>query len=293
LDEQNVILTHAGELVPFFGEDTLRRKNKASVTFHKNGMIKSVALEEQQDVTTPIGGLPAELITFYDTGEVHRVFPLDGKISGFWSEEDERGLNIPLTFDFGFTSFTALISGICFYKSGAIKSITLFPGEQIEVTHTHYGPIKVRHGFSLYETGALESLEPTELLSLETPIGLLTAYNVNAHGINADSCSLCFDLQGRVIRLAASGGTILVSRRSDGALFSFTAKVIDPEDDGLQVTLPVGLAFDHTNRTVVITGGDGSSARFLFDDHFFVYSTKFPITGCSASDCARCSKCSF
>lgn len=31
-------------------------------------------------------------LTFYENGELKRVFPLDGKISGFWSEEEEKRL---------------------------------------------------------------------------------------------------------------------------------------------------------------------------------------------------------
>lgn len=198
LDEKNVIVTHAGELIPFYGAETPRRKYKPAVTFHKNGMIRSVTLEEQQEVVTPIGTLPAELVTFYDTGELKRVFPLDGKISGFWSEEEEAALNIPLRFEFDFTSFTAIISGICFYKSGSIKSITLWPKEQIDITLPAIGAIKVRNGFSLYESGALESLEPAVPTKIMTPAGEKKVYDRHAVGVNADSNALTFDEEGNV-----------------------------------------------------------------------------------------------
>jgi hypothetical protein len=67
------------QLIPFYGEDSLRRKYKASVTFYGNRALKAVSLDAQQEVLTPIGEMPAELVTFYDTGELKRVFPLDGK----------------------------------------------------------------------------------------------------------------------------------------------------------------------------------------------------------------------
>jgi hypothetical protein len=292
LEEQNMILTHAGALIPFYGEETVRRKHKPSVTFHQNGMIKAVALEAQTNVETPIGALPAELITFYDTGEVHRVFPLDGKISGFWSEEEERALNIPLSFDLGFTAFTALLSGISFYKSGQIKSVTLFPEERIVIGAGALGQIPTRCGLSLYESGALRSLEPAEPTKVKTPIGVLSAYDVTAHGINADTCSLCLDEAGRVTRIVTSGDRITVERRSDGSALTFTPKEIYTDDDGtLPMTLPVELDFNYTDKTVSIYGADSMHMHFLFSDDFIINNARFPLTGCSFCNCLSCQKC--
>jgi hypothetical protein len=161
LNQPNLIVTHAGELTPFYTETT-RRKHKFAAEYFKNGMLKAVALEEQQDVFTPVGELPAELVTFYDSGELLRVFPLDGKISAYWSESDERALHIPLTFEFDFTKFTALVDCICFYKSGAIRSITLFPGESALI-RSAFGDVLCERGFSLNEDGTLKSLQPLEM----------------------------------------------------------------------------------------------------------------------------------
>jgi hypothetical protein len=194
LSEKNTILTHAGELVPAFTE-TNRRKNKYSVEFYKSGMIKAVALDEVQEISTPIGEFPAELVTFFQTGELKRFFPLDGKISGMWSEAEEKALGIPLSFEFPFTSFSAIISGVAFYKSGRIRSVTLFPGETISIK-TKYGDIPTRNGFSLYESGSLESLEPASPVQIKTPGGTITAFDPNAVGINADLNSLVFEEDG-------------------------------------------------------------------------------------------------
>ena len=65
LKEKNMIVTHAGELVQFYGDETPRSKFKPSLSFYENGLVKSVALERQQEVVTPIGELPAEFISFY------------------------------------------------------------------------------------------------------------------------------------------------------------------------------------------------------------------------------------
>lgn len=292
LAERNVIVTHAGDLIPFYGAETLRRKNKASVTFHKNGMIKAVALEEQQEVMTPIGEIPAELITFYDTGEVHRVFPLDGKISGFWSEEDERALNIPLFFELDFAVFTAMLSSICFYKSGEIRSITLFPGEQIKVTHETYGPMKVRCGFSLYETGELETLEPAEPFRLKTPVGQLTAFDPNAIGVNADSNSLRFDRKGRVVGILASSEKIIVKRKSDGTFYTFAPAEIETDDEVMGALLiPLRLEFDYDNLSAIIQGSDDTGASFCFADEYFITRTTSLNNGTSCSTCSSCSLC--
>lgn len=289
LSDRNAIVTHAGQLIPFYGDDTMRRKYKASVTFHNNGMIRAVSLEEQQEVLTPIGELPAELVTFYDTGELKRVFPLDGKISGFWSEDDERALNIPLNFDFDFTSFSALISGIYFYKTGAIKSVTLYPGETISIKNGDLGEIPVRVGFSLYENGALESLEPAVPINIRTPIGMLTAYDTTACGINADSNSLSFDESGRVTGLVMSFGRLFVRERV-GSIHTFMPMELDnEEDDCANGVIPLSISFDYTAESVGLTASDGVVSTFRFDDDFIFY----PGSGsCTPSKCASCSLCS-
>ncbi|MDR1765374.1 MAG: hypothetical protein LBR77_04675 [Lachnospiraceae bacterium] len=264
LSERNMLLTHAGELVPAFTQ-TPRRKDKFSVEFYRDGMVKAVALEEMQEVITPIGEMPAELVTFFETGELRRVFPLDGKISGFWTEADERALNIPLSFELGFAAFRANISCLCFYQSGELESVTLYPGEEIEVAvpvhgygkamyrdmrsagvgssantgakRVHEVPdgagahmhstvagklgvaggydaatmgIPVRQGFSLYESGALKSVEPARPVRVPTPIGALWAYDPDAIGICADDNSLCFAKNGALEKLTTAGSRVTI-----------------------------------------------------------------------------------
>ncbi|MCL2260583.1 MAG: hypothetical protein FWC15_04410 [Fibromonadales bacterium] len=199
LSEKNMLVTHVGELIPAYTE-THRRKNKFSVKFYKSGTIKAIALNEVQEIQTPIGEFPAEAVTFFETGELKRFFPLDGQIGGMWSEEEEKKLAIPLSFDLPFTSFTAIISGVAFYQSGNIRSITLFPGETVQIA-TKFGNIPTRNGFSLYESGNLESLEPAELTVIKTPTGPINAYDPDAVGINADVNSLVFGEDGDIIAM--------------------------------------------------------------------------------------------
>jgi hypothetical protein len=291
LEEQNVIITHAGELIPYYGEETLRRKHKASVTFHPNGMIKAVALEEQQEVLTPIGELPAELITFYETGEVCRVFPLDGKISGFWSEEDERALGFPLSFDFGFTAFSALVSGICFYKSGCVRSVTLFPKETIKVLTARYGLIPVRQGFSLFDDGTLESLEPAAPVKIETPVGVLAAYNANAHGINADSNSLSFDREGQVSHLMTSSDKITIQIKGNRSHYAYTPRTVSLMENDGDIILPLGIYFDYTASAIHITDPCGDRRTFSYRESFVIIHDINDCNACTAGGCTSCRHC--
>lgn len=291
LEEKNVIITHAGDLIPYYSEETVRRKYKSSVEFHKNGMIKSISLDKQQDVMTPIGEFPAEFVTFYDSGELKRVFPLDGKLSGFWSEDDERNLNIPFHFEFDFSAFTAQLIGLCFYKSGSIKSLTLYPGEVIDVTIQNDFVIQIKNGFSLYENGSLKSIEPALPVTVQTPMGALIAYDTDSIGINADLNSLNFDEEGRINHLLTSNNKI-AAFDSKGKLSLFVpGEIQDPLDEESVVTIPLGVGFNYENESVSITDAAGIAHDFILKDTTFkIYSAE--IAHCSPTDCASCHLCS-
>lgn len=285
LEGKNVILTHAGELIPAYTE-TPRRKYKPSVEFHRNGMIRAVALEEQQEVETPIGELPAELVTFYPTGELKRVFPLDGKLSGFWSEEEETALNIPLRFDLGFADFAANLSGICFYRDGNIRSVTLAPGETVTIS-TGFGEIRIRHGFSLYPDGSLESCEPSEPTEITTPIGRILAYDSNAEGIQADSNSLRFAPDGSLLGLTTESNRIAL-QKPDNIFTWYAPTLISPSDEDDDILYGLKIRFEAGK----ICFAD-SEERIAIDESGFSI-LPFARTGapaCSPSACKSCSLC--
>ena len=289
LTEKNVLVSHAGELVPAYTADNPRKKYKPSVSFHPNGMVKSVSLEEQQEVMTPIGEFPAELVTFYSSGELRRVFPLDGKISGFWPEEEERALNIPLHFSLGFTDFSALLTGICFYKSGAIRSITLFPKEEIDVIIPG-SCVRTRRGFSMYENGALQSLEPAVPTPVKTPVGVLTAYDETCDGICADDCSLHFDEQGRVESAVTSSDRIAVISKESSTLYFAPAMRPSLVDETAVMRVPIRLSFDYAENAARIIDADGKGHCFpLSESTFHVYPNA--VGRCSPQQCASCRLC--
>jgi hypothetical protein len=288
LSERNMLITHAGELVPFFSETT-RRKVKYSVEFYKSGTVRSVSLEEQQELQTPIGEFPAELVTFYESGELKRFFPLDGKISGFWTEEDERARAIPFTFELPFSRFTAIVGGVGFFEDGNIRSITLFPKETIAV-NTKYGAVSVRIGFSVYRTGELSSVEPAEPFAVQTPIGRLFAFDPNAIGINADANSLKFDVSGNITELVTVVNRIAV-QTSDGQLKLFSpVERVSPLDDDSKITIGLVIAFDAESVTITESGAKPQTFS-LSDCGFTITETGNQDYSCSLSDCANCSLC--
>jgi hypothetical protein len=290
LSERNMLVTHAGELVPFYSETT-RRKMKHSVGFYKSGAVRSVSLEEQQEILTPIGEFPAELATFYESGELKRFFPLDGKISGFWTEEEEQALAIPFTFDLPFSVFTAAISGVGFYKNGNIRSVTLFPKERV-VINTQYGAIAARIGFSMHPGGELASLEPAGPAAVTTPVGRLYAFDADAIGVNADTNSLTFDTSGEVTGLKTVQNRVSV-QTPGGQLVTFGPVTrVSPLDDDDTVTLALSVAFGPESVTLTESG---SAARtfLLAECGFTVTDAAGPAGayGCPPAACAACSLC--
>ena len=287
LSEKNTLITNSGGLIPAYTE-THRRKNKYSAEFYQSGTIKKIALDEVQKVRTPLGELPAELVIFFETGELKRVFPLDGKISGMWSEQEEKKLAVPLSFELPFTNFTAIIGGIAFYQNGVIRSITLFPGETVPIATT-YGEIKAHNGFSLYESGKLESLEPSDPVIIQTSIGKITAFDPNAIGINADINSLVFDEDGKVITLTTTQ-TRVAAQTKDGRLLLFAPReVVNPLDDESMITEGLKVSFDYGADTVKFTEGEKETILSISESAFTVSAHSTSLFFCSPADCAACS----
>ena len=287
LAEKNTLVTRAGELVPAYTE-THRRKNKYSVEFYQCGAIKKIALDEIQEAQTPLGELPAELVTFFETGELKRIFPLDGKISGMWSEQEEKALGIPLSFELPFTAFTAIIGGIAFYRSGVIRSITLFPGETVPVA-IKYGEIIARNGFSLYESGKLESVEPSVPVVIQTPIGALTAFDPNATGVNADINSLVFDEDGKIMALTTVNNRVAARIENERPLLFAPREVVNPLDGESMITEGLKISFDYDTDTVQFTEGENNTILLISGCVFTITAHSASALTCSSADCAACS----
>ena len=210
VQEENVLSTPYGELIPQYEAEDMGRRQLKPFYFYKNGAIKSVPLQTQTLLRTPVGGIPAELVTFYDSGSVKRIFPLDGKLSGFWTAKNEFELAEEMTVESPIGSLRAKFIAIQFYESGALKSLTLWPGEFLTLM-TPAGQIRVRTGIAFYEDGTIRSLEPAGVVQVETPIGKMTAYDNDPQGVHGDLNSLQFSPEGTVMALKTIAEEITVT----------------------------------------------------------------------------------
>jgi len=193
--------TSLGRLTPQHSIDDTRRMQLPQVTFFPNGQVRSLPLETRTVVATPVGELPVELVTFHENGAVARVFPLNGKLSGYWTEADEAGMAETLRLDTPVGRIASRFVSLAFSPDGALRSLTLWPGEEVTVK-TPVGNAPVRLGVSFHPGGALRSVEPARPMETPTPAGVIWAYDPDAVGISGDENSLAFEPSGAVSRVA-------------------------------------------------------------------------------------------
>lgn len=215
IDGPILLATSLGMLTPQHTMDDTRRQTLPPVTFHANGQVRSLPLETSILVATPVGTLPAELVTFHENGAVARVFPLNGKLSGYWTEADEARLAETLTVTTPLGPLCARIVAVAFDPAGALRSLTLWPDEVVTVA-SPAGEIAVRLGLSFHAGGALRSVEPARPVAVATPVGTVKAYDPDAVGVSGDDNSLVFASDGTVLRVATIGTTV-TARLADGA----------------------------------------------------------------------------
>jgi hypothetical protein len=243
LNEENIIGTKYGNLIPKYGPDEARRKFIPSISFYRSGAVRSISLEQQTEIPTPLGTFPAELVTFYESGAIKRLFPLNGKISGYWTEADEEKLCREFQFNFPFGSFKTRIISLYFYEGGNLKAMTLWPGETV-VLRKQVDLFPVRIGFSLYEDGCLKSVEPAYELPISTPIGNITAYDESAVGISGESNSLSFKKDGSLHSVVTSGSKVAVSDKNGATAIMQPGLMPDPLEEDRLIVVPLKIIFD-------------------------------------------------
>lgn len=194
-DDPNKIEFQGEIYIPKYTESDFRTRHRNAITFYKTGELKSIYLEEQQEIKSPIGMSKVEMVTFYQSGRIHRIFPVYGQISGYWSEQEESQWIPVSSIIVAGEKIEAKFSCICFYESGAIKSLTLWPNESIRIS-TLFGKIKVRYGVSLYEDGTIESVEPEQSVVVTYENAKIVAYDNHPIGIHGDKNSLGFYRDG-------------------------------------------------------------------------------------------------
>lgn len=285
LDKYNEVETSYGTFVPHYERADIRSKDNRSLSFFRDGSVKSINLEGQTRILTSIGEYNAELITFYQDGSLNSVFPLNGQIGFSWSEEEEGKLATPYHFSFSFAEFSAKIIALRFYPNGSLKCLVLWPGEIIEVS-TKYGIIPVRIGFKLYESGTIESLEPATVVSLNTLIGEIKAYDTLANGVDAGKNSLSFYEDG-TLKSVATCGKIFIKNKETGIYENFISKSNLGLTDDDYYLVPIKITFE--DNIVVITDGE-KEATYQIENYefFFYYEEDFHKKECYG-DCSQCS----
>jgi hypothetical protein len=286
LEAENRIQTPVGEIIPQyrtaeFGER--QKKHRSSLDFFEGGQIKSAALDQPMPLQTPLGVFKAELVTFYGNGALNRLFPLNGLVDGYWSEKNEGERAELLDFDLPVGKFSAKIINLHFYPSGALKSLTLWPGERITIK-TPVGRLPIRTGFSLYEDGSLRSVEPAVAVELNTPIGRVKAFDAETLGMNADLNSIQFSPSGLLnsVKTIHTGIQVFAGDKLKTTLEPLeTASLIDIEE---MRTVPMQI--DFTEDTVEVVAA--AKHRFDVSSHTFITFDRAKVIQESCSSCAGC-----
>lgn len=291
-EKQNKIAYHGEVYIPKYSDEDFRTRYRDAASFYERGELKALYLEKPQRVATPAGSLEAELVTFYPSGKMKRVFPVYGQISGFWSEEEEAERLPVCEIKAQGQIIKGKISCLAFYESGAVKSITLWPGESILV-HTPVGEIRARFGLTFYENGSVKSVEPDQPVSINYASCGFYAYDNHPIGIHGESNSLVFNQEGTIRALKTTITTVILSGEGKEHCI-MPENRISPTDIENTEVVPIHIEFN--DSAVRISDSDG--AVHVFTSEQYVMKTKqlpgnwYATQGCGAcSGCNSCSKC--
>ncbi len=215
--EETVYETSAGPLVPVYKTEDFGRKKLMPVRFDKYGNIRSIPLQDAVNIKTSCGTFSAELLTFYPGGELCRLFPLNGKLSGYWSETNEYELAETVKIPTSVGDLEVKLLYLHFYETGELKSVTFWPREKAVIT-TPVGKMKIRRGVSFHPDGSLASCEPSEPVEIQTPFGKVNAFDPDPNGMNGEKNSLQFDTKGNIAAFATNQAEFKVSDPEYGDL---------------------------------------------------------------------------
>jgi len=283
-EEKNILHTPYGKFTPQYTNEGTRKKYIKSLSFYENGNLRRLALEEQTLIPTTAGEIPAELITFYESGEIKRIFPLNGKITGYWTEENEYGLAQPITLKMDHGYVDKKFISLHFYKKGSIKSLTLWPKETLSVPVGGIN-VKVRFGIAFYPEGSIKSLEPAYPLFRNTPIGKIACFDMNANGINGDINSLNFNIDGSIKSLITSTDRIKVRQKKDNGIIIiepyFKISLINDSEEDI---IPIKIEF--SDEGCILYGKNIFNCSYK--DYEFEIENMAVTPKSSCNDCASC-----
>ncbi|MDD3570990.1 MAG: hypothetical protein PHY44_07815, partial [Lachnospiraceae bacterium] len=232
----------------------------------------------------------AELVTFYENGAIHRLFPLFGQISGFWSEEEEKKLAKNIIIDTPMVHVENKISCICFYISGGIKSVSLYSGETVTVVNNEV-EYKARIGISFYESGQIKSLEPSIHNVVKTPIGVIFAYNNDPMGIHGDDNSLKFNEDGSIKKVVTVASYIEIKDKNGKITEVKAMKKPSMLELDKYVIVPISIEF--CEEKIEVTDSDKCKKCYAYADYNIssAYNEGYQFEN-TCTDCSACSGCS-
>lgn len=249
------IRTAYGDLYPNVSFDEPRKKYRESITYYKSGTLKSVYLEKKTQIKTAIGPVSTELVTFYENGSIKRLFPLYGQINGYWTEEDEYRLAEEISIPVLGKNIHCKPLCLHFYESGALKSVTLWRQMPVLVP-TLQGDIVTKFGFSLTESGRLETIEPAFGTRIQTPYGIVKAYDSRHNLLHADHNSLGFDYDGNILFAKTIENRVRILQEEQ--VIKEFAPILekDFENEELLVRRPMTVRFEDGNVVVDLGNGE-------------------------------------
>ena len=290
LEEENILHTNVGNLIPKYLYSDVRSKYRNSLSFYPSGKIKSIYLENTTVIMTPIGEIQAEMLTFYEDGSIHRIFPLYGQVSGYWSEEEEMKKIQPIGKKINGILFKAKIMTYCFYPSGVVKSLTFFGDREIEVI-TPVGKMKIRIGISFYENRKISSVEPYEETMVETSIGKINAYDNAPIGVHGDENSLKFTEDGEIKSIKTIMTGLDIESKKNSRIKILPQKRRSFFDIEKFEMVPIEITF--SKEKLEVKDSDGVLYKYVLpENHVKAIPNILYKTFAGCTDCASCKSCS-
>lgn len=243
--EKVILETSLGNFIPRYTLDNSGRIKEAPVKFYKTGDLKSLPLEEATEIRTSIGTIKSELLIFYKSGALWRTFPLNGQVSGFWTEENEFELAETLEIPTSVGTLKVKPIYLQFYETGELESILFWPSERISI-HTNSGETLIRKGICFHKNGKIKGFEPIEEITMETPIGSIKVYDRDPNGMHAESHAINFNEDGTIESLITSSNTITISNGNEEQTFS--PKLISSYcKEDVFIISPLKITFEENN----------------------------------------------
>lgn len=286
---QNKILYHGEIYIPKYENEDFRTRYRDAATFYKSGELKSLYLNEQQEIDSPVGRIKAEFVSFYKSGRPWRIFPVYGQINGYWSESEEAELLPVYAIEAGGQRIEGKFGCIAFYESGAVKSLTLWPGESVRVM-TPAGKIKMRFGISFYENSSVESVEPDVPAVITYDSCSFYAYDNHPIGIHGEKNSLRFYEDGTLKTLKTTITKVILSGARDEIRIEPENKISPTDIDNMEV-FPITIEFLDGSVRIADSGGlihEFSLVQYPMRTEQII---KNLYSSLECGDCSGCSKC--